>query len=80
METFAKESELAKLLRRLKLRVHWPKIGQNWAIFRSADSFWEFRLSADFQSAANSAEIKFGSDQKSAENRVKQPIRTAHKF
>ena len=30
--------------------------------------------------AGKSAEIKFGSDQKSAENRLKQPIRTVQKF
>ena len=33
----------------LKLHVHWPKIGQNWPIFWSADRFWEFRFSADLQ-------------------------------
>ena len=32
------------------------------------------------KSAKISAEIKFGSDQKSAEIRLKQPIRTVHKF
>ena len=32
------------------------------------------------KSAEKSAEIKFGSDQKSAEIRLKQPIRTVHKF
>ena len=31
-------------------------------------------------SAEKSAEIKFDSDQKSAENRLKQPIRTVHNF
>ena len=32
------------------------------------------------KSAEKSAKIKFSSDQKSAENRLKQPIKTVHKF
>ena len=32
------------------------------------------------KSAEKSVEIEFGSDQKSAENLLKQPIRTVHKF
>ena len=43
-------------------------------VFGSSD------LQPIFNSAKNSADIKFGSDQKSAENRLKQPIRTVHKF